>query len=151
MKNINIRRATESDVPELEKLFLITRQQTFHWENPNTFKLEDYKKATEGEIVFVAEDTQAGKILGFISVWTKEHPPFIHHLFVALEHQRQGIGTLLLNSLCSWLPLPYRLKCVAKNLPALRFYLKNKWLEVGRGTSEEGEYLLLELRKEKCL
>ena len=42
-----IRKAKESDTSQLEKLFLTTRQQIFHWEFPNKFKLEDYKKATE--------------------------------------------------------------------------------------------------------
>jgi ribosomal protein S18 acetylase RimI-like enzyme len=143
-----IRRAIESDIPQLEALFLITRRQTFTWEKPDKFKLDDYKKATDGETIFVAED-DTGKILGFISVWEKDSPPFVHHLFVALDQQRQGIGEALIRCLFSWLPRPYRLKCVAKNLAAIAFYLKNNWIEVGRGIGEDGEYLLLELPSDR--
>ena len=50
-----------------------------------------------------------------------------------------------MESLFVWLPRPYRLKCVAKNLAAIAFYLQNQWIEVGRGIGEDGEYLLLEL------
>jgi hypothetical protein len=34
---ITIRKAKDTDTSQLEKLFLITRQQTFHWESPNKF------------------------------------------------------------------------------------------------------------------
>ena len=95
-------------------------------------------------VIFLGEN-EDGAILGFISVWEPDH--FIHHLFVHPDHQRQGIGQLLLSSLYSWLALPYRLKCVAKNQVALAFYEKNGWVEVGRGVGEEGDYLLLEMRK----
>lgn len=139
---ITIRRSNDNDIPQLENLFLITRQQTFIGENPNKFKLEDFKKTTVGEVIFVAED-QDGKILGFISIW--EQDKFIHHLFVAPDHQRKGIGGLLIRSLLPWLSLPYRLKCVAKNKEALAFYQKTGWIEVEWGTGEDGDYFLLEL------
>ena len=139
---MNIRRAEESDVPQLETLFLRTRQQTFHWEHPDKFKLEDYRKATVGETIFVAEE---GAIVGFLSVWDQETPPFIHHLFVSPEHQRKGIGTQLIRNLYSWLPPPYRLKCLIRNEKALSFYRKNGWIELDEGSSEDGDYFLLEL------
>ncbi len=91
---ITIRKAKKSDTSSLEKLFLTTREQTFHWESPNKFKLEDYKKATDSESVFVAEDDH-GTIIGFVSVWEKDEFPFVHHLFVAPEHQRKRVGELL--------------------------------------------------------
>lgn len=140
---IKIRKAIESDIQQLEKIFLVARQQTFTWENPDKFKLADYKNATEGETVFVAEEE--GKIVGFISVWEKDIHPFIHHLFIAPGHQRKSIGTLLIKNLFSWFPRPYRLKCVLKNQDAIAFYLKNNWLEIDRGIGEDGEYVLFEL------
>jgi GNAT superfamily N-acetyltransferase len=142
---IKIRKASNSDTPQLEQLFLEVRQNTFTWENPNKFKLEDYQKATEGETVFLAEDDK--KIIGFISVWEHDSPAFLHHLFVSKAHQRQGIGRLLIQSISSSIPLPYRLKCIVKNENALDFYLKNNWSIVGKGISEDGDYLLLELPK----
>ena len=145
---IKIRRAETRDTSQLETLFLLTRQQTFKWENPDKFKLEDYRKATVGETVFVAED-ENDTIVGFISVWEKDIPPFIHHLFIAQDHQRKGIGEMLIRSLFAWLQPPYRLKCLAKNKEALTFYQKQGWVEVERGIAEEGEYLLLELTWKK--
>ena len=141
---IKIRKVRENDTSQLEMLFLITRQQTFKWENPDKFRLEDYRQATVGETGFVAEDEKS-TILGFISVWEQEHPPFIHHLFVSPNHQKKGIGELLIRSLFAWLPLPYRLKCLARNKEALDFYRKHGWIEIERGISDEGDYLLLEL------
>jgi len=141
---IKIRKAEASDTAQLEALFLITRQRTFHWENPDKFKLEDFKQSTSGETIFVAEDEDT-TIVGFVSVWEQDAIPFIHHLFVAQNHQRKGIGELLMQSLLAWLPPPYRLKCVSKNRSALAFYHKHGWIEIGRGIGEDGEYLLLEL------
>lgn len=52
---------------------------------------------------------------------------------------------MLIRNLFAWLPLSYRLKCVAKNVGAITFYLKNNWIEIGKGIGDDGEYLLLEL------
>ncbi len=142
---IKIRKANSDDTSQLEKLFLEVRQATFTWENSNKFKLEDYRKSTEGETIFLAEDNQ--QIIGFISVWEHDSPAFLHHLFISKPHQRQGIGRLLIQSLFSYIPLPYRLKCIVKNENALAFYLKNGWSIAGKGISEDGDYLLLELSK----
>jgi len=51
------------------------------------------------------------------------------------------------DSLEKWLPLPYRLKCVAQNELARAFYAKHGWTEISRATDENGEYLLLEYRR----
>src|SRR5258708_7585048 len=107
---ITIRKAEPGDIPALEILFLITRQRTFHWENPDKFKLEDFKQSTAGETILVAEEDAA--IVGFISVWEQDDNPFIHHLFVAPDHQRKGIGKLLMQSLLTRATPPWRLKCV---------------------------------------
>jgi GNAT superfamily N-acetyltransferase len=148
---ILIRKAKESDISQLEKLFLTSRQKTFTWDNPSKFKIEDYRKTTEGETVYIAEDDKQG-IVGFISVWEHDTIPFIHHLFISSDHLRKGIGKALLNSLFTWLPFPYRLKCITKNQNALKFYLKNNWKEIGQGVGEDGDYLLLELNSlsENC-
>lgn len=141
---IKIRKAEPGDVRTLAQLFLDCRRATFDWEDPSKFQLQDFEKQTVGEVVFVAVG-EKGRILGFISVWAEETPPFIHHLFISPQHQNNGVGQLLIESLTSWLPLPYHLKCLVKNIKALSFYRKKGWKEVGRGLTEEGEYLLLEL------
>lgn len=141
---IKIRKANLGDTTQLETLFLEVRQATFTWENPNKFKLDDFQKSTDGETIFLAEENDK-KIVGFISVWEHDSPAFLHHLFVSKTHQRQGIGRLLIQNISSSIPLPYRLKCIVKNENALDFYLKNNWSIVGKGISEDGDYLLLEL------
>ncbi len=142
-----IRRANYSDIPDLEKLFLLTRRHAFNWEPASRFKIEDYRKLTEGETVYLAESLM-GEIVGFISVWEHDSPAFIHHFFVSPAHQRKGVGKMLIDSLLTWLNLPYRLKCLTKNEKAIAFYLKNNWYALEEGFSEDGDYLLLELSKD---
>jgi ribosomal protein S18 acetylase RimI-like enzyme len=143
---IKIRKAETGDTHALEALFLITRQHAFYWESSDKFKLEDFKQSTEGETILVAED-ENDAIVGFVSVWEQDAMPFIHHLFVAPNHQRKGIGKLLMQSLLTRLSLPYRLKCVTRNKGALAFYRKQGWIEIEHGVGEDGDYLLLELRR----
>ena len=64
---IGIRRAEAKDSAALARIFVESRLETFYWQNPARFRLEDFEKETAGETVFVAEDG-SGKILGFISV-----------------------------------------------------------------------------------
>lgn len=143
---ISIRRAVAGDSAVLARIFVESRLRAFYWQNPARFRLEDFEKGTAGESVFVAEEG-SGNLLGFISVWEPEQ--FIHHLFIAPDQQRRGIGKQLLESLPSWLPLPYWLKCNPRNEAARAFYRKNNWIETGRGTGEHGEYLVLEFRGSK--
>src|ERR1035438_9572663 len=87
---IGIRRAEAKDSGALARIFVESRLETFYWQNPARFRLEDFEKETAGETVFVAEDG-SGKILGFISVWEPER--FVHHLYIALPPPRVHLGT----------------------------------------------------------
>jgi ribosomal protein S18 acetylase RimI-like enzyme len=141
---LNIRRAEAKDSAALARIFVESRLQAFYWQNPARFRLEDFEKEAAGEVVFVAEDGSRN-LLGFISVWEPER--FVHHLYIAPDQQRRGIGKRPLESLSSWLPLPYRLKCKVRNEAACAFYRKNDWVETGRDTDEQGEYLVLEFHE----
>jgi ribosomal protein S18 acetylase RimI-like enzyme len=143
---ISIRKAEAEDSAALARIFVESRLAAFYWQNPARFRLEDFEKETAGEAVFVAEDGNR-KLLGFISVWEPER--FVHHLYIAPDQQRRGIGKRLLESLSSWLPLPYQLKCKVRNEAACAFYRKNGWIETSRDTDEQGEYLVLEFRGPK--
>ena len=88
----------------------------------------------------VACDTQ-GQAVGFVSVF--EPGVFIHHLFVAPTYQSQGIGDALLESLTSWLPTPWHLKCVKANARAIKFYRVRGWEQVEEGRGPDGPYVLL--------
>lgn len=146
MAPIQIRRAAGTDWDALEDLFLHARRKAFHWCDPATFQLADFAIQTEGEVIHVATDTE-GNLLGFISVWEPDR--FVHHLYVMPDRKNAGIGTSLLDSLEDWLPLPYRLKCLEQNLPAISFYRKNGWRELESGTDPLGDYLLMEYSGER--
>ncbi|MBK1818378.1 GNAT family N-acetyltransferase [Luteolibacter yonseiensis] len=139
---IQIRRATASDHPELARIFLSVRRETFDWCDPSSFALEDFSIQTTGEVIYLAHDADE-RILGFISVW--EADGFVHHLYVVKERQGEGIGTSLLRSLHPWLPLPYRLKCLTANSAARGFYSKHGWQDIATGSDPLGDYALMEL------
>ncbi|MEK7953794.1 GNAT family N-acetyltransferase [Luteolibacter soli] len=138
---LNLRAALPADQAALADLYLRSRRAAFTWRNPEDFQLDDFTRDTEGELIHLAE-YEDGTLLGFISLWEAEN--FIHHLFVCPDHLRQGIGLILLTDLQQRIPGPFRLKCLTANLPALAFYRDIGWTEVDQGTSDDGEYLLLE-------
>lgn len=101
----------------------------------------DFAAESVGETVFVAVAGQ-GEILGLVSVSIADS--FIHHLYVKTQAQRQGIGRALLAELEGLMPLPWRLKCPPQNEIALKFYKALGWWQAATGTSNWGDYLLLE-------
>ena len=135
-----LRPALPSDQAALADLYLRSRRAAFKWRNPEDFQLDDFTRDTEGELIHLAESPD-GTILGFISLWEPDR--FIHHLFIAPDHLRQGIGQALLIDLHQRLPGPFRLKCLTANLPALAFYRNLGWAEIDRGISDDGDYLLM--------
>ncbi|WP_412026321.1 N-acetyltransferase family protein [Burkholderia cepacia] len=138
---ITVRDAVAADMPALRELFLRSRQETFVWQPAGAFQLTDFEAQTEGERLRVAED-DGGQLAGFVSVWEPDH--FIHHLYVHRPHHRCGIGRVLLRALPGWPATHYRLKCLRANAPALAFYAACGFVEIGTGSAEDGEYLLLE-------
>lgn len=103
---------------------------------------------SRGETLHVAA-TPAGVVVGFVSV--QEAEPFIHHLYVHPDARGMQVGGALLASLQAWLPMPWHLKCVARNVEALRFYRRLGWEDLGSGESEHGTYLLLRFGQEPVL
>ena len=138
---MRIRAARKEDHPALAEIFLRARIDAFTWVPPSSHALEDFAEQTEGELIHLAENDD-GEILGFISVWEAEN--FVHHLFVAPEHQRKGVGSALLDELSSRRSGPFTLKCVAANGGALAFYREQGWRGIGSGVTSEGRYLSLE-------
>ena len=115
------------------------------WLPPHARLRVEFTEVSNGEIVHVIK-ADAGELAGFVAVYEPES--FVHHLFVAPQYQRRGLASLLLSSLHTWLPMPWRLKCIRGNTDALSFYGANGWKEVGAGESEEGPYLVLEYNQE---
>ena len=102
-------------------------------------------EVSRSEQQFVA--FEADRVLGFVSVHVAES--FIHHLFVREDARRRGVGVLLLEALEGWLPRPWQLKCVRRNVVALRFYEGRGWREAGVGESEHGAYAVLTFNDEE--
>ncbi|WP_028552349.1 GNAT family N-acetyltransferase [Paenibacillus sp. UNC451MF] len=123
---MNIRTATEVDYPELRKLYLESRRNSFEWENANEMTLEDFDKHTLDELILVAEDDD--HMMGFMSLYLPDN--FIHNLFVHPDSSGKGVGSQLLQAATENMNKPLRLKCVSKNHKALKFYERNGWKKV---------------------
>lgn len=132
-----IRPAEPQDAEALQRLY---GQADAAWLPAEARGRRDFAEASKGERVFVCCDP-AGTVIGFVSVYEQES--FVHHLYVSPAHLRQRAGTALLDSLQSWLPMPWRLKCVTANARAMRFYEARGWTVEGHGTGPDGPYALL--------
>ncbi len=94
MEPLTIREARLSDIPEMHALRLSVRENALN--NPSSVTHEHYERLLTGKgRGFVCEND--GEIVGFAiadfeasNVWA---------LFVSPEHERRGIGRLLLNEL----------------------------------------------------
>ena len=135
-----VRAAKSTDAAAIQRFFERVIREA-EWLPDSARSETDFVASSPGESVFVCYAAN-GELAGLLAVYVPE--AFIHHLYVAPEHQRQGVGTALLGSLASWLPLPWRLKCVRANRSAQAFYQSVGWRQIGTGNSDQGPYLLLE-------
>lgn len=127
----------------LRNLFLKERQRTFYWLNPSKFQPDDFEKSTKGELILTA---LIDKIpVGFISIWMPNR--FIHHLYIDYYYQGKGIGTALLKAAIEKTGLPISLKCLENNTNAVSFYESKGFMAKERGPSENGTYILFELKE----
>jgi GNAT superfamily N-acetyltransferase len=129
--------AKETEMPLLCSLFNQARAQN------GSFPIEEYDLAkflqvVEGEQILVAR--MVGEIAAFASVWEPEN--FLHHLYVAPQHQRQGVGGKLLKHCINKFGLPMSLKCIEANAEACCFYQKLGWRIAEKAEGPEGRYLL---------
>ena len=142
---MRIRPAEQNDVPVLRDIFYRSRVRHFFWVDHSRFTPGDFDSATEGELLWVAEDTSE-RPAGFVSVWAPEH--FIHNLFVSPEHTGEGYGTALLWHCLARIGRPARLKCAQRNHAAIGFYRSRDWRVIGEGFGAEGPYYELEFNGE---
>lgn len=137
-----VRPATADDLPALQAIFSQCISEA-SW-LPEPAKQDPVlADVSRGETVHVAA-TDAGVVVGFVSVQVAE--PFVHHLYVHPAARGMSVGKVLLASLQTWLPLPWHLKCVSRNVEALKFYRRLGWEESGSGESEHGAYVVLAFR-----
>ena len=120
---IDIRPFEVGDKAALSQIYFKCRLDTFHWVPREEFRIEDFEKDTDGEVILVAIHDSTP--IGFASVWKQDN--FLHHLYVDPEHQNRGVGKRLLNEALNRIGRPARLKCVVKNSKACQFYEMNNW------------------------
>lgn len=135
---LHFREAQADDRPALAELYRSSLDAA-GWMPPSIKAGADFERDTQGERLFLVEEK--GNIVGFLSVWEPES--FIHHLYVSPACQGRGVGSLLLASLGTCLPPPWRLKCLCSNVRAHRFYQNRGWVEVEMAQSEAGPYRLM--------
>ena len=139
-----IREARPADISQITRIFVECRRKDFSWLPAEAMCLDDFHQASEDERMFVAVSAD-GLICGFLSLW--EPGRFIHFLFIHPQYQGFHIANRLVESLFPTYRQPYRLKCLDKNLRALKYYRREGWVEVGRGTDKDGAHYVLELER----
>lgn len=142
--DVIIRDAHPADLPQIIRIFEDCRRLDFSWLPPEAMSLDDFHQALKDERMFVAV-TSEGQPCGFLSLW--EPGRFIHFLFIHPQFQGMRIANLLVESLFAIYRQPYRLKCLDKNLRALKYYRREGWVEVGRGADKDGGHRVLELNR----
>lgn len=123
----------------LRGVFLRARLHTFQSADIDPFKLTDFDRTIEGEIVIVALCN--GEPVGFASWWEPDN--FLHNLFIDPDYSKQGLGRMLLQECLRNIGRPARLKCLVKNRNAMEFYRHLGWQSYTTGQSEDGEYALM--------
>ena len=139
---LTVRQLEQSDAAAVQRLYERAVGRAV-WLTAEVKADANFARASQGEAVFVCHCPE-GRLVGLLSVWVPES--FIHHVYVDPEFERQGVGTALLSSLETWLPLPWHLKCVIANTSARAFYATHGWIEVGSGNGDQGPFVLLERR-----
>jgi GNAT superfamily N-acetyltransferase len=79
--------------------------------------------------------TRSGVLLGMLAF----DLPWIRHLAIFAEHQRQGVGTALLEKAREHSPAEIRLFTFRRNAPARAFYEKHGFVAVAFGISPAPE------------
>ncbi|WP_409422681.1 GNAT family N-acetyltransferase [Pseudaeromonas sp. ZJS20] len=127
-------------LPALRALYLASRRAAFPWLDTSGYALSDFERDTRDEQVLVAGE--GAEVLGFIAVCPPDQ--FVHHLYVAPDRLRQGIGRALLRA-ARWRYPALHLKCLVRNRRALLFYRAMGFTCLGQGTGAHGEYYWLAL------
>lgn len=135
-----IRRASDSDASALQAIYQKCLVEAA-WQQRTADTIPGFADATHSETVWVAVDVR-DHVLAVLAV--QEGDAYIHHLYVDPRAQAQGLGRALLEHLQTYLAFPWRLKCVAQNHAALKFYRHLGWYEIEQGRGEDGIYYLLE-------
>ena len=136
-----IRKMENKDVPLLANIWLDTSLIAHdfipkdYWKNNKSLMIEKYLPNSE---VYIAEEIN--NILGFVAL----NENYIAAIFVDIEQQGKGIGTLLLNYAKN-LRTELKLNVYQKNKKSVRFYKYNEFMisseSIDQSTLEK-EYIM---------
>lgn len=136
-----IRKMENKDVPFLAEIWLNTSLKAHdfiskeYWTNNKSLMIEKYLPNSE---VYIAEET--GTILGFIALSEN----YIASIFVDIEQQGKGIGTLLLNYAKN-IRTELKLNVYQKNDKSVNFYKSKDFIILSESTDQptlEKEYVM---------
>ena len=140
---IKISTFESKDLPAIKKIYCQILKDEWR-QSVDQLQLEkELEESFEEEYVLVASLNDT--VIGFVS-W-HEPDSFVHHLYIEEKYRGQGFGKELINCALQRLRYPIRLKCLQKNKDALEFYFAKGWYLAGEGSSEEGDFFLLEFSK----
>lgn len=136
-----IRKYKDSDLQEIFAIYSAARQGN-QFTEPEVESAAEFISLLEGEDVFILQ--AESKPIAFISVYPEQS--FIHHLYVHPEHQRNGLGSRLLDYVRNKYEHPLSLKCEKTNIQAVSFYKRSGWKIFKSGSEKDGtEYILMTL------
>ena len=121
---ISVTNMTMEDFKSIEPI--LTTDFDDFW-NPETLKSELLNKDYS---CFVAKNN-IGEILGFANIWNTVDDIHITNIVVRKISRKQGIGTLLLKKLIEISNKPLTLEVKHTNIPAIKFYSKHGFKNVG--------------------
>jgi ribosomal-protein-alanine N-acetyltransferase len=135
--------------PEYFHEVIFIEQEIFKEHDPYTY-MELYESVSDGFLVAIDQKTLIGFVVGFLSMPGKGR---IFTIAVLPKYQNKGIGTNLLENICSVLKIKgakeVGLEVRMSNFPAQHFYLKRGFIPVWveKGYYSDGENALV-FRKE---
>ena len=130
-----IRPAVDADLGTLLAIFNASRAHAGCFTRTHVDR-ETFATLVEGEVVYLA--ALGERTAGFVSIWRADR--FIHHLYVAPEHQSHGIGSALLRECIARYGRSLSLKCDCRNHRARRYYLNKGWHPRETGMGEDGPW-----------
>jgi len=91
-----------------------------------------YFKSFDSDAITIALDTKRSSVVGLMTLSDEQ----LHHLFVDVDYQGQGIGSTFINRAKSANPHGFCLYTFQKNARAQQFYLAHGFQEVERGYAD---------------
>ena len=135
-----IRRAGAEDANAVADVFIasfggLTFLPSLHTDDETRAWIRDV--VIPGEEVWIVED--AGRIVGFASLGSRESRDYLQHLYVSPESQCRGLGARLLGHAKSRRPSGFRFWVFQRNDGARRFYERHgcRLVELTDGSGNE--------------